>query len=224
MKLTNRRLLGRYFNPETHRPVNVYKARKAGYGTDVRFFIRSGKRVIIQESDFHALWIDARLVGGVVDVPAGYKRFTGPGWSADVLPCPFCGEKDNLLVYHDTPNQDCKPWLHVVCRSCSGSAPTVDSWNRRTGTVGDNCVPAGIAEKTFAVQHNPNCPKPFLVRLVSPGTGKLDLRQYTFPSEPDATKDSLGFGKTLSEAAEEALRVVAEKKAGNFVKRAQAGG
>lgn len=56
MKLTNRRLLGRYTNPETNKPVNVHKARDVRRGIDWHFFVRSGKRVFIMEADFYAKW------------------------------------------------------------------------------------------------------------------------------------------------------------------------
>lgn len=53
MKLTAIRLLGRYVNPETGRPVNVHKARRVGRG-GVLFFYRSGKRVLITDRDFYS--------------------------------------------------------------------------------------------------------------------------------------------------------------------------
>jgi hypothetical protein len=52
----------------------------------------------------------------------------------------------------------------------------------------DSSVADGL---TYAVQHNPNCPKPYLVRLPR---GALDLRP------PDETKDALGYGLTFLEA------------------------
>lgn len=56
--------------------------------------------------------------------------------------------------------------------------------------------------RTFAIHHNPNCPKPWLVRL--PGrSGVLDLKPYggVLGRVPNETGDILGFGKTLDEAA-----------------------
>ena len=35
-----------------------------------------------------------------------------------------------------------------------------------------------MSKLTYAVQHNPNCPMPFLVRLIAPGSGLLDLKPY----------------------------------------------
>lgn len=61
-----------------------------------------------------------------------------------------------------------------------------------------NQIPDWLLQKTFAVQHNPNCPSMFCVRLVGRGTGSLD---YEIPS---VTKDALGYGKTIEEAAENA--------------------
>lgn len=52
MKLTNIRSRGRRINPETGRAVNVYIGRKKGYGVDVLYFLRSGNRVFIPDSEF----------------------------------------------------------------------------------------------------------------------------------------------------------------------------
>lgn len=52
---------------------------------------------------------------------------------------------------------------------------------------------------TYVVQHNPNCPSPFLVRLCGHSVPSIDLRPY------EETRDILGFGKTLEEAAASAL-------------------
>lgn len=60
---------------------------------------------------------------------------------------------------------------------------------------------------TFAVQHNPNCPSPFLVRLVGHGRAVIDLKPYAgfCLHRSTLTNDILGFGKTLEEAAEAAM-------------------
>lgn len=51
---------------------------------------------------------------------------------------------------------------------------------------------------TYVVQHNPNCPSPFLVRLC----GSSIVIDYKPPGE---TADVLGYGKTFGEAAKSAL-------------------
>lgn len=59
---------------------------------------------------------------------------------------------------------------------------------------------------TFAIQHNPNCPAKFLVRL--PGkSGRIDMKPYAdrLGFIRHQTGDVLGFGKTLHEAARIAL-------------------
>lgn len=63
-----------------------------------------------------------------------------------------------------------------------------------------------ILTRTFAVQHNPNCPSPWLVRL--PGKSLfIDLKPYSrFTSEDDFTGDILGFGRTFKDAADAALQ------------------
>jgi hypothetical protein len=57
-----------------------------------------------------------------------------------------------------------------------------------------------LQHKTYALQHNPNCRNPYLIRLVGPGQGSLDLNQ-DYPK----TKDVLCFGSTLEEAVSVAL-------------------
>lgn len=58
-----------------------------------------------------------------------------------------------------------------------------------------------LEKHTFAVQYNPNCPSPYLVRLCGVGAGGIDNRGY------HETKDACGYGKTLEEAAERAIMV-----------------
>ena len=62
---------------------------------------------------------------------------------------------------------------------------------------------------TYAVQHNPNCSDPFLVRLVGCAF-MLDLLPY------HETKDVLGFGKTLIEAARNAMKLRSELERKNI--------
>jgi hypothetical protein len=58
-----------------------------------------------------------------------------------------------------------------------------------------------LAEKTFAIQHNPNCPSPYLVRLAGKGRRMIALKPRS------QTADILGYGKTLCEAAAAALEI-----------------
>lgn len=71
-------------------------------------------------------------------------------------------------------------------------------------------VPAWLLRETYAVQHSPNCSKPYLVRLIGPTKGQLDLKPYAWENE---TKDALGFGVTLAEAAENARQAQQATKA-----------
>ena len=73
-------------------------------------------------------------------------------------------------------------------------------------------IPRWLLKQTFAIQYNPNCPSPFLVRLVRPGTGGLDYKQHmSFQHSGDekltesVTHDILGYGQTIEEAAKVAL-------------------
>ncbi|HEY5220639.1 MAG TPA: hypothetical protein VIJ29_00605 [Candidatus Paceibacterota bacterium] len=56
-----------------------------------------------------------------------------------------------------------------------------------------------LRQFTYATQHSPNCPDPFLVRLVGPGTAMLDLLSRR------ETKDICGYGKTERMAARTAM-------------------
>lgn len=56
-------------------------------------------------------------------------------------------------------------------------------------------IPDLLKEQTFQVEHNPNCPSPFKVRLVQYGRGCIDGTEL----------DAIGYGKTLEEAAERAV-------------------
>lgn len=55
-------------------------------------------------------------------------------------------------------------------------------------------MPDWLNAETFRVEHCPNCPSPFLVRLVQYGRGKIDGTEA----------DARGYGKTLTEAANKA--------------------
>jgi len=58
-----------------------------------------------------------------------------------------------------------------------------------------------FTKKMFAVQHKPNHPSPYLVRLIGKGRDGIDLKP------PNQTADVLGYGKTLYEAAAAALEL-----------------
>jgi len=55
-------------------------------------------------------------------------------------------------------------------------------------------VPLWLADETFEVEHCPNCPSPFKVRLVQWGRGRIDGTEG----------DAIGHGSTLEEAAKKA--------------------
>ena len=56
-----------------------------------------------------------------------------------------------------------------------------------------------LKEETFSVHHSPNCASPFQVRLIGKSQGRLDNNPHY-----SKTKDVLGFGQTLEEAARNA--------------------
>ncbi len=51
MKITNRRLVGRYVNPATGRPVNIHKGQCSG-GWDRYFYLYRHARQFVAEGDF----------------------------------------------------------------------------------------------------------------------------------------------------------------------------
>ncbi|WP_320196273.1 hypothetical protein RMR10_004395 [Agrobacterium rosae] len=67
-----------------------------------------------------------------------------------------------------------------------------------------------LKDITYAVQHSPNCPAKFLVRLVGK-SGVIDLKPYggPFTFMKNETTDILGFGKTIDEAIDKALAAAA---------------
>ncbi len=76
---------------------------------------------------------------------------------------------------------------------------------RQKENLADGVALFMLREHTYAIEHNPNCPKPYLVRLVG-APGMLDGKPVR------ETEDHLGYGTTLKEAAVEALRNKAEWK------------
>jgi len=53
MRLSYNRILGRYINPETGRPVNVHTGRNMQRGTDLLYYLYRNKRVFITDRDFY---------------------------------------------------------------------------------------------------------------------------------------------------------------------------
>lgn len=62
----------------------------------------------------------------------------------------------------------------------------------------DDDILAAMAKQTYRTEHSPNCPSPYLVRIV--GCGILD----GLPK--GQTNDIIGYGRTFVEAASKALR------------------
>lgn len=74
-------------------------------------------------------------------------------------------------------------------------------------------IPEWLNRETFSVQHNPNCPSAFLVRLIGRGRATLDMKPYfSAPDQSDKlTRDALGFGATIHAAAEKAKEARAKQ-------------
>lgn len=52
MKLTNIRLVGRFLNTITNQKYNVKKGRRVGRSTDHYFYLQSGTRIYINDTDY----------------------------------------------------------------------------------------------------------------------------------------------------------------------------
>ena len=59
-------------------------------------------------------------------------------------------------------------------------------------------IPDWMLDVTHCVRFSPNCNKQFEVRLVGKGAARLDLNLN------NETRDRIGYGNTLAEAAENA--------------------
>jgi hypothetical protein len=68
-----------------------------------------------------------------------------------------------------------------------------------------------LMKRTFCIQHNPNCPSPWLIRLPG-GAAFIDMKPYS------QTVDILSFGKTFEEAADGAIKQDDDRKR-NFMTR-----
>lgn len=51
--------------------------------------------------------------------------------------------------------------------------------------------------KTFVLEHNPNCPSPFMIRFVGKGKGVIDKLP------PGQSRDRIGYGQTIKEAVKQ---------------------
>lgn len=61
-----------------------------------------------------------------------------------------------------------------------------------------NTYQAWLLERTHVVEYNPNCPKPFMVRLCGKGRPRIDKL------DPKESQDAIGYGRNLMEAVDEA--------------------
>lgn len=112
------------------------------------------------------------------------------------------------------------PGQHTICDEAADHievleaevADEITALRERCAELEAAQVPDELTKLTFAVQHNPNCPSPWLVRL--PGNGPIDMLPYGDPLGlvRHQTGDILGFGKTFGEAARAALSTAPESK------------
>ena len=107
------------------------------------------------------------------------------------------------IIHNDTARDIAGAYVDEVKRALAAAKQTTPD---ASPTVAEAAkVPDALLKKTFAIQYNPNCPSPWLVRLVGKGMF-IDMKSYSRMTPPDErTGDILGFGKTLEEAALRAL-------------------
>lgn len=55
-KLSNIKKLGRFENTETKKQVNLYKGRNLERGTDIIYYLVSGKREFVTDRDFYSIY------------------------------------------------------------------------------------------------------------------------------------------------------------------------
>lgn len=56
MRRTDKSLVGRYVNPETNKPVNVWVWRPPGAKGERVFFYKQGKPQWVNRADFNEMW------------------------------------------------------------------------------------------------------------------------------------------------------------------------
>ena len=64
----------------------------------------------------------------------------------------------------------------------------------------DAALKKRLEEYTFRVEYSPNCPKPYLIRLVGPGAGGIDGLPV------GQTRDIFAYGMTFDEVVVEVLK------------------
>jgi hypothetical protein len=57
MKLKNLRPLGRFNNESLNKTVNIYSGTRVGYGTDITFYYKFGKRIVIDDREYYDNWV-----------------------------------------------------------------------------------------------------------------------------------------------------------------------
>lgn len=104
--------------------------------------------------------------------------------------------------------------VHILCNGtalCSFQSDRVPGkWPPGNKWVGiddvsdascESCLRRALENKTYVLEHNPNCPAPYLIRLPGKRTGIID-------KEPlGESQDIFAYGKNFQEAAKRALRV-----------------
>lgn len=155
---------------------------------------RSGAQGALLECDAAqtvALAIDDILSS--LDLSPAEGEVRGP-----CIPVIYCGLATSTHVPSGSDEDHCDLCGHPAQPLVAPSNPVIS----------DRTAWQHLQSLTFAVQHSPNCPSPYLVRL--PGaSGLIDMKSYGDPLglKPSQTGDVLGFGKTLEQAATAALSV-----------------
>lgn len=186
-----------------------YEAGRAS-ATDSRepvAYLRHGEQTFVQNVPLGAMWISDKDDPRAFPV---YDRPQQPEPSVAVKALePFATDAD---IYDGQDIDDGE-------KSFNDNITVGDLRRARAAYVALSAQVQGVAglerlrDVTYAVQHNPNCPAKYLVRLVGK-SGRIDLKPYGnhLPRVKHETGDILGFGKTLDEAIDNALAAAAPAK------------
>jgi len=101
----------------------------------------------------------------------------------------------NPCYVQDCPNHAMTAVFQVGPRNCFH----VCGWHLKENLEKGNWFlgnefPKGLLDTTFVIEHNPNCPSPFLIRFCGEGKGCIDKLPH------GQSADRIGFGKTIGQA------------------------
>lgn len=175
-------------------------------GGDPVAWLRHGEETPVQNMPFGAMWISDK------DDPRAFPVYDHPPQPAPSVAAKVTSESLEQFTAYFVKNY---PGPDTIIFDPKWHAPKIfrAAVSALSAHVQDAVGLERLRDVTYAVQHNPNCPAKYLVRLVGK-SGRIDLKPYGnhFPSVKHETGDVLGFGKTLDEAIDNAIAAAAPAK------------